>query len=177
MIVEIFPTHLVECENLLDADSLQQLYDFVIINQNDLIVTPDELPALGILKSAILEKVTSLVKSYNFKEVEVSNRFCTHYFPAGKETDMETHSDDLGDYGRKFIAFFYLEADSTAGGELEIFDPRWVNAPWKDISVSYKIKPKTNKLVIFPTFLWHKVTPYFSETCPRMALDVVVRIR
>jgi hypothetical protein len=177
MIVEIFPTHLVECEDLLDSDSLQQLYDFVIINQNDLIVTPNELPALSVLKSAILENAKSLVEHYNFKEVEVSDKFCTHYFPAGEETAMETHSDDLGDYGRKFIAFFYLEADPQANGELEILDPRWVNAPWRDISSSYKIKPKTNKLVIFPTFLWHKVSTYFSENCPRMAIDVVVRIR
>lgn len=176
MIIEIFPTHIVEIENLLDANELQQIYDFVIINQGDSIVTPTELPALKALQDKIFEKSSDLKEKYNFTKVEVSNRFSTHYFPAGKETDMETHSDDLGDYGRKFIAFFYLEADEAAGGELEIFDPRWVNAPWRNISEGYKIKPKTNKLVIFPTFLWHKVNPYYSKTCPRMAIDVVIRI-
>jgi hypothetical protein len=176
MIVDIFPTQIVQCENLLETNCLSELYNFVILNQNDIIVTPTELPALSILKTEITKQAELLKSYYNFTKVEVSDRFCTHYFPAGKDTDMELHSDDLGDYGRKFIAFFYLEADQSAGGELEIFDPRWVNAPWRNISQGYSVTPQTNKLVIFPTFLWHKVNMYRNAVCPRMAIDVVIRI-
>ena len=131
---------------------------------------------LNFWKNNIEKIVIDLKEKYNFKTFEVSNRFSTHYFSCGKKQDMETHSDDLGDFGRKFIAFFYLEAANDSGGELEFFDPRWLNSPWSKVTSSYKIKPKTNKLVIFPTFLWHKVNSYFSETCPRMAIDVVIRM-
>jgi hypothetical protein len=177
MIKDLFPTHIIEIDNILESTDLQSIYDFVIINHNDIIVTPLQLPALTKLKDQVDKHARILAQKYHLESVEVSNRFCTHYFPPGQIAGMETHSDDLGDYGRKFIAFFYLEADQSASGELEIFDPRWVNSPWRDISNGYKVKPKTNKLVIFPTFLWHQVNSYFSETCPRMAIDVVIRAR
>jgi hypothetical protein len=176
MLVDIFPTTLIEKDDLLDTNSLQEIYNFVVMNQGGVITTPPELPALGVLKEKILEQATLLKQNYNFKNVIISDRFSTHYFPIGESTNMETHSDDLGDSGRKFIAFFYLEADETAGGELEIFDPRWLNAPWHTISTGHKIQPKTNKLVIFPTFLWHKVNNYYSNVSPRMAVDVVIKI-
>lgn len=176
MLADIFSTTLIEKEQLLDAESLQQLYNFVVINQGDTIVTPSQLPALTVLQDKIAQQAKLLAHSYQFDHATVSDRFSTHYFAAGQSAGMETHSDDLGDYGRKFIAFFYLEADAAAGGELEIHDPRWLNAPWHSISKGYKVLPKTNKLVIFPTFLWHKVNPYYSEVCPRMAIDVVVKI-
>jgi hypothetical protein len=175
MLLDIFPTTLIEKEELLDKESLEKIYNFVVINQGDVIVTPDELPALSNLKEKILEQATLLKEIYKFNNIEVSNRFSTHFFPVGESSGMETHSDDLGDTGRKFIAFFYLEADDTAGGELEIFDPRWLNAPWHNISNAHKIQPRTNKLVIFPTFLWHKVNEYRSSVSPRMAIDVVIK--
>jgi hypothetical protein len=176
MIYDLFPTKIIQVPSLLDLETLQDLYNFVALNKGDIIVTPDELPALKKLQQEVEKHAKSLADEYNFSTVEVSNRFSTHFYPVGKQQGMETHSDDLGDYGRKFIAFFYLEADQDSGGELEIFDPRWTNAPWRDISESFKIIPKTNKLVIFPTFLWHKVNDYYSDFCPRMAIDVVVRI-
>lgn len=175
-IKKIFPTEIYEEENILDKKSLQSLYDYILINGNDIIVTPQELPELATLQNKISEGALTLSKAYNFENVKVSDRFCTHFFPIGKESDMETHSDDLGDYGRKFISFFYLEADQTASGELEFFDPRWTNAPWKEFSQSYKVQPATNKLIIFPVFLWHKVNKYFSPSTPRMALDAVIRV-
>jgi hypothetical protein len=176
MILDLFPTHIFQRENVLEKDVLQTLYDFIIVNQGGTIVTPNELPELSVLKSKIENAAYELNELYKFKSIEVSNRFSTHYFAPGKEQGMETHSDDLGDFGRKFIAFFYLEAADDGNGELEFFDPRWLNAPWAPISSGYKIKPVTNKLVIFPTFLWHKVNPYFSKVCPRMAIDVVIRM-
>lgn len=176
MICDLFPTHILEIDSLLDNATLQEIYDFVAINREDVIVTPEEFAPLAILKTKITEQAKILANNYHYQTVEVSNRFSTHFYPPKETRGMETHSDDLGDYGRKFIAFYYLEAEDNSSGLLEIFDPRWVNAPWRDISESYKISPKTNKLVIFPTFLWHKVTDYYSETHPRMAIDVVVRI-
>lgn len=176
MIKELFPTYIYEQENVVSDSCLQSLYDYVAVNGNDIIVTPTTLPELKELQTKIQDGLLNLKEQYNFKNVKVSDRFCTHFFPAGTEADMETHSDDLGDYGRKFISFFYLEADQEAGGELEFFDPRWTNAPWNDLNKGYKVVPKTNKLVIFPVFLWHKVNKYFSKTTPRMALDAVIRI-
>lgn len=176
MIHELFPTHILETESLLDNKTLQEIYNFVAINREDIIVTPKDLPALSVLQSKIAEQANILANKYTYKTVDVSTRFSTHFYPPKEVRGMQTHSDDLGDYGRKFIAFYYLEAEDNSSGQLEIFDPRWVNAPWRDISESYKISPKTNKLVIFPTFLWHKVTDYYSDTHPRMAVDVVVRI-
>jgi hypothetical protein len=177
MIKSTFPTYFVEKDNLLDSSTLSTLYNFVLITgQEETIVTPDILPEIEVLRNAIISSSTELVNHYNFTQIEVSKRFSTHFYPPNRSCGMETHSDDLGDFGRKFIAFFYLEADPTSGGELELFDPRWLNAAWKDYASSIKISPKTNKLVIFPTFLWHRVNSYFSETRPRMALDVVIRV-
>lgn len=176
MIHELFPTHIVETESLLETETLQEIYNFVASNQEDTIITANELPALNILRSKISEQAAILASKYTYNDVKVSERFSTHFYPPKEKRGMETHSDDLGDHGRKFIAFYYLEAEDNMSGQLEIFDPRWVNAPWRDISESYKISPKTNKLVIFPTFLWHKVTDYYSDTYPRMAVDVVIRI-
>ena len=176
MIKELFPTYIYENSNIVDKNCLQSLYDYVLLNGNDVIVTPKELPELEVLQNKITQGVLELKDYYDFSNVKVSNRFCTHFFPISKESDMETHSDDLGDYGRKFISFFYLEADQEAGGKLEFFDPRWSNAPWNNIAESYKVTPVTNKLVIFPVFLWHKVNKYFSNKSPRMALDAVIRV-
>lgn len=176
MIRKLFPTYIIECEDLLEKNDLQDIYNFVALNREDKIVTPAELPALVNLQSKITEKASELAKEYSYSDIEVSDRFSTHFYHPNVKRGMETHSDDLGDSGRKFIAFYYLEAEENFTGQLEIHDPRWVNAPWRDISENYKVTPKTNKLVIFPTFLWHKVSDYYSETYPRMAVDVVVKI-
>lgn len=177
MIKTTFPTFYFEKENLLDKPIVETLYNFVLLNgDQEKITTPDEISELEILRQEIYKSASELAHWYNFSSLEVSKRFSSHYYPAGKKGSMELHSDDLGDFGRKFIAFYYLEADSSAGGELEIYDPRWLNACWKDYSSSIKILPVTNKLVIFPTFLWHRVNTYSSNTFPRMALDTVIRI-
>lgn len=177
MIRSAFPTYFTEISDTIDVESLSEIYNFIILN-HDTIVTPAELPALSILKNRVFEESTKLATMYNFDNVVVSDRFSTHFYPAGQEGKMELHSDDLGDYGRKFIAFFYLEADNSnaTDGSLELFDPRWLNAPWRNIDTATKIQPVTNKLVIFPTFIWHRVNPYFSSTTPRMAIDVVVQL-
>jgi hypothetical protein len=177
MIRSTFPTYFLEKENLLDSLTLSALYNFVLISgTEETIITAKDLSELDILRNAITVSATELANQYNFTHIEVSTRFSTHYYPPNKDCSMETHSDDLGDFGRKFIAFFYLEAEPTAGGELEFFDPRWLNATWKDYGSSIKIIPQTNKLVVFPTFLWHRVNNYHSNSFPRMALDVVVRV-
>lgn len=176
MIKELFPTYIYEQENIVDQECLQELYNYVLLNGNDVIVTPNELPALTTLQNKITQGMKEFKGLYDFENIKVSDRFCTHLFPVSQESDMETHSDDLGDYGRKFISFFYLEADPEAGGELELFDPKWTNAPWSETRESYKVKPITNKLVIFPVFLWHRVNKYFSNKSPRMALDAVIRV-
>lgn len=177
MIIDIFPTKIIQKENILSQESLQSIYNFILENGEDTkIVMTDELPSLNELKFAISYYATTLAKEYGFTNFTISDRFSTHFYPVGKEMEMETHSDDLGDVGRKFIAFFYLEAEENAGGELEIFDPRWLNAAWHQKSSSIKIQPITNKLVIFPTFLWHKVTKYCPKFFPRMAIDVVISV-
>jgi hypothetical protein len=177
MITEIFPTKIVQEENVLSQNSLQSIYNFILENGEDTkIVMTNELEGLAELKSVIFEHATVLSREYGFTKVTVSDRFSTHFYPASKEMEMETHSDDLGDFGRKFIAFFYLEAEENVGGELQIFDPRWLNAAWHQQTTSVKLTPKTNKLVIFPTFLWHKVTKYSPKSFPRMAIDVVIRV-
>lgn len=177
MIKQIFPTTYIEKENLVDKKTLEILYNFVLLNgEQEKIVTSNELPELEILRTAIAQESMELIKNYNFENLEVSKRFSTHFYPPNQNGKMETHSDDLGDYGRKFISFFYLEAEENQGGELELFDPRWLNACWRDDVSNIKIQPKTNKLVVFPTFLWHRVNTYYSKNCPRMALDAVIRI-
>lgn len=177
MILDIFPTKIIQTENVLSQESLQSIYNFILENGEDTkIVMSDELLGLVELKSAISFNIAELISEYGFTKFTVSDRFSTHFYPVGKEIEMETHSDDLGDVGRKFIAFFYLEAEENAGGQLEIFDPRWLNGAWHQKSSSIKIQPVTNKLVIFPTFLWHKVTKYCPKFFPRMAIDVVISV-
>lgn len=177
MILDIFPTKIIQEENTLSQESLQSIYNFILENGEDTkIVMTEELLGLSELKSVISSHAIVLAKEYGFTKITVSDRFSTHFYPVGKEIEMETHSDDLGDIGRKFIAFFYLEAEENAGGQLEIFDPRWLNGAWHQKSSSIKIQPVTNKLVIFPTFLWHKVTKYCPKFFPRMAIDVVISV-
>ncbi len=177
MIKQIFPTEIYEGSNILSMDHMQQIYDFILVNGEDSqIITPEKIKSLSILKEKILEKIIILNESYGFKKITVSNNFTTHFFPAGKECQMETHSDDLGDSGRKFIALYYVESENNSGGELEIFDPRWLNSCWKDMGTSIKFTPEKNKLIIFPTFLWHRVVPYKSKFFPRMLLDVVIKV-
>jgi hypothetical protein len=177
MIKEIFPSIILEKENLLDVNALQELYDYVLSNgKREDVITSVDLPALQTLRDKIREQAELLNERYNFSKIEVSQRFQSHFYPPGEENSMETHSDDLGDFGRKFISFFYLESEEGAGGSLEFFDPRWLNACWRDQASTIKIYPKTNKLVIFPTFLWHKVNSYHSIHFPRMALDAVIRV-
>lgn len=184
MIHKMFPTVIYEEDGALDASTLQALHDCVIMTGSStqpsfrsVILMSEEVPALHTLREIITDRCTTFIKEhYMFDSVYVSTRFASHYYPPRVEGKMETHSDDLGDYGRKFIALFYLEAEEAAGGELELFDPRWLNGAWHQYTQTAQITPKTNKLVIFPTFLWHRVKPYNAQFLPRMLLDVVIRV-
>jgi hypothetical protein len=58
------------------------------------------------------------------------------------------------------------------GGTLEIYDPRWVSDEMLYVnneSTTLRIKPEQGLLVIFPGYLWHRVSAYTGPT-PRIAL-------
>lgn len=181
MIKELFPTWIIEKENFLEETHVENIAAQILITDGqDYFEEDSNNPNCSFRH--FKEKLdtyfkTELNSKYNFKSVEVIPRFFRHFYPVGKLSQLEMHSDDLGDYGKKFIAMYYLEADPEGGGELELYDARWLNAQWKFGYDSYKIKPRANKLVVFPTFLWHKVNDYYSSYSPRMAIDVSIRVR
>lgn len=176
-IIDLFPTKIYVEENVLDSDLLQWLYDYCLSSgEHSKVIHYSESLEFEQLRNIIFSKASLIAKEYNYTNTILSERFALHFFPPNAPQDMEIHTDDFGDVGRKFVAFLYLDCEQDAGGELEIFDPRWLNGPWHHLSSSIKIEPVTNKLVIFPSFLWHQVTTYHSKHFPRMALDIVVSV-
>lgn len=178
MLKPIYETVFFEKNNAVDSNTLSELYNLVLLRaEHSLVLNYDDTPALGTLQQAMYDGAVELAAHYGFSEVCMSDRLAMHFFPVGEPKKMEIHADDFGDIGRKFIALLYLEAEPGAGGALKFYDPRWFNGPWHSLAKPIEVKPETNKLVIFPSFLWHEVTTYHSKFYPRMALDSVISVK
>jgi SM-20-related protein len=58
-----------------------------------------------------------------------------------------------------FVYFFHREPKEFSGGELRIYDSRWLNSGYAPTGNYRTIVPQQNQLVIFPSALAHEITP------------------
>jgi len=82
--------------------------------------------------------------------------------------------------GTWFSAVYYaLAEEQDQGGDIVFYDPR-MNANrgyderFDHHFESYRIQPTTGDLVIFPSFLYHHVNPYFSRFRIAIPIDLML---
>lgn len=88
----------------------------------------------------------------------------------GHDLHVDTHQ------GGTHVAILWLQGDENAGGDLELWDPRWINprlTGGKYTDSKHVIKFQPGMLIMFPATVWHSVTKYTGSTI-RRSLNVVV---
>ena len=73
-------------------------------------------------------------------------------------------------------AVFYFLIEGNKNGDVFFFDPRtnanrgYENAVWSDLFKPFVLTPKSYSFVVFPSFLYHQVTPFNGNI--RLAIPV-----
>ena len=151
-------TNLSEDKNLFDLDSA------IIKNFKKDVVEPAFKKYLTEIFSVDLEKDFS---SYRLKSwiTKITN---------GTSVSLHNHS------GSHLTGTFYLMADEEdAGGRIEFLDPRTnANRGYPSILRNHFKEtfhlPKTGDILIFPSFLYHHVQTYYSNSRFCLAIDLTL---
>jgi len=85
-----------------------------------------------------------------------------------------------------WCAVYYVDIGDSSkenGGVLRFYDPRWPTSQYKDIGTLYRensqlqtVVPANGKLVIFPSHLYHSITPLNASTKDRISIAMNVRV-
>lgn len=86
------------------------------------------------------------------------------------------HIDDH--HGGSYVCIVWLDGDEDAGGDLELWDPRWWNprfagGTYQDSKHIIKFKPGT--VIMMPATVWHSVTAYSGATM-RRSLNTIIAV-
>lgn len=92
-------------------------------------------------------------------------------------TSFDMHCDSH--YGNQLVCVVQLYGNEGVGGDLVLFDPSWRNPQWmsdkkqSDVT-TYSIPFKVGQVIVFPSDVWHKVTPYNGDIS-RITLNLMIR--
>ena len=85
-----------------------------------------------------------------------------------------------------WCAVYYVDIGDSSrenGGILRFYDPRWPTAQYADLGTEYRdnnqlqtVVPANGKLVIFPSYLYHAITPLNTSTKDRVNFAMNVRV-
>ena len=113
-------------------------------------------------------------KSYNVNIDDYQSKMKGWITGHGKHYSMTIHNHS----GAQFSAVYYVMAEqSDQGGALVLSDPRTnANRGYDDKFQPHfgrhHIQPETNDYVIFPSFLYHHVDPYYSQFRIAIPIDL-----
>jgi uncharacterized protein (TIGR02466 family) len=143
-------------------------------SRQDMLDWPD--PAIGILRGWILEAVNHIVAAMIEMARTTTGRTAS---PGRLQVKGWANVSRSGDYhrihnhpGSCWSGVYYVEAGTDApgyplSGLLELLDPRpfteMVSTPGEPFGQKAIIKPEAGMMVLFPSWLYHFVNPYFGE--------------
>jgi hypothetical protein len=160
MLKEIFPTKLV-IENLSEDDVLTLTAKFAENGDKDweLVLSDHKI---------ITDKVEKwLTGKYEIIEGWVRSGY----------SSFDIHCDNH--YGNQLVCVVQLYGEEEVGGDLVLYDPSWRNPQWvsdtkqqdaNTMTVPFKI----GQVIIFPSDVWHRVTPY-SGKISRITLNLMIK--
>jgi hypothetical protein len=160
MLKEIFPTKLV-IENLSEDDVLTLTTKFAENGDKDweLVLSDHKI---------ITDKVEKwLTGKYEIIEGWVRSGY----------SSFDIHCDNH--YGNQLVCVVQLYGEEEVGGDLVLYDPSWRNPQWvsdtkqqdaNTMTVPFKI----GQVIIFPSDVWHRVTPY-SGKISRITLNLMIK--
>lgn len=172
MIHQFKDTILVE-DDLLGSELRLKISDFITEHFVDkkefyLSLDPSECPYFNsvepIIKGAVYDYCNSI--AVDADRLELTNFQIANFRRYGADSwnnpFWEPHEDIAENY---FLAcILYIRSDYSeqnwAGGELSIYK-NFTALNWPDNAVH--IRPFTNRLVLFPGYLVHKIRPYFGS--------------
>lgn len=182
----LWPTHIQIEDNFLPETEFLKLKSFMFSEFKK----QNKFPLINFDQERLPQEVQifnrslfSVFELYCQQAKENSNQFSLGNFQVHQVTKynealshehiMHTHHDQAE--GGYFAITYYLNVADLAngeylGGELAIYKNA-TSADYPD-GIVY-IKPKENRLVIFPAFLNHVVRPYFSDN-PRMTIAILM---
>ena len=90
---------------------------------------------------------------------------------------FDSHCDSH--YGSQFVCVVQLYGEEGCGGDLVVYDPAWRNPQWvsdtkQQDANTYTFPFKVGRVIIFPSDVWHKVTPYTGKIS-RITLNLMIR--
>ena len=140
---------------------------------NDL---PSDEPLFASFLSAITNEVNQYAKEYGFvKELKLSN-FWLNVNDYKNYNSLHTHPKSL------FSGVYYVDIPKNSGliiferlGKI-VMDWAWTDCEYNKFnsfnSTSYALKPENNLLLIFPSWLPHKVDPNLNRKQKRISISI-----
>ena len=150
------------CKNLKNVDN--QINGEFSENQRVL-----DNPLFSLLSSTILDYSKKLLNSYNhvFEDLQISSSW-VNILNKSEEIEMHSHPNSY------ISGVYYL----TEGSSISFKSP--LNEKWlfrEDFTLfedkGFKIKPQQNFLLLFPSFLQHKVVPCNSNGRISIAFNII----
>ena len=126
----------------------------------------------------VIAKVTEWAKDFTPKTT-IDPIVCSSWLSTFSPNSggMNIHTDE--DHGGTISAVCWFEGEEGQGGDLVLWDPRWENPKlWGGVKGDgkYVIPFQKGKIVMFPSSVWHGVTPYTGSTT-RRSLNMVLTFK
>lgn len=129
--------------------------------------------------SALVEKLQGWAVDFTPKTelVPVVASSWISEFTNSENRGMKIHTDE--DHGGTISCVCWFEGEEGCGGDLVLWDPRWENPKlWGGVKGDgkYTIPFKPGTIVMFPSSVWHEVTPYTGSQS-RRSINIVLTYR
>jgi len=112
---------------------------------------------MKIIRGYFEEGFNELCNNYNqVPDYDIDSLNIINPMKYGDFKSCHTH-DHIDAFG-----VYYIN-ESEEGGNLRLYDPRFLNKKTFCNSPYIEIKPKTGLCIVAPYYVWHEVTPYLGE--------------
>ncbi|QHV00354.1 2OG-Fe(II) oxygenase [Synechocystis sp. CACIAM 05] len=181
---EILPSHFVQVKDFLSATELEQLFKFVIQNENNFLPTSNSandsdyrrsmfLPIFAPFSELIIERVKAIlpqlindlqIQSFQIDYVEA--QLTAHNHGNYYKVHNDNGSPDSATRELTYVYYFNREPKAFSGGELAIYDSKIENNFYVAAESFKTVQPINNSIVFFLSRYMHEVLPV---RCPSQA--------
>ena len=183
-IPEVLPSHFVQVQDFLTATELEQLFDFVIEQENNFLSTsnsandPDYrrsmfLPTFSPFSELLINRVKAVVpqlvshlKIAPFPIDYVEAQLTAHNDGNYYKVHNDSGSPDTATRELTYVYYFNREPKAFFGGDLVIYDSKIENNFYVAADSFQTVQPLNNSIVFFLSRYMHEV---LSVSCPSQA--------
>jgi Rps23 Pro-64 3,4-dihydroxylase Tpa1-like proline 4-hydroxylase len=181
---EVLPSHFVQVQDFLSATELEQLFDFVIKQENNFLPTtnsdndPDYrrsmfLPIFAPFSELLINRVQSVVphlvshlKIAPFQIHYVEAQLTAHNDGNYYKVHNDSGSPDTATRELTYVYYFNRVPKAFSGGDLVIYDSKIENNFYVAADSFKTVQPLNNSIVFFLSRYMHEVLPV---SCPSQA--------